>query len=398
MNAQIISDTFKAHGIEAQFFDTVAGPQVERHTFILGSGVKVSKATALDAEMEMALDATGVTIERVGSLIAVDVPRKARLFVDWAPLGTQGLEFFAGLGLDGSVQRIDLAKAPHLLIAGSTGSGKSVAINAILTDWLTRLGPDEIRLHLVDPKRVELGQYKALPQVENFAAGAGPLAFHAVAAVEKIMDERFKLFEKAGVRDIGEWNGSYDPMPFQVLVIDEFADLVLDKASGKDIEQMVVRIAQLGRAAGVHMILATQRPTANVFTGLIKANVPARWVFRVNTGLDSRIALDQAGAQALLGAGDSLFQAPGEGMVRLQAAAPSQADLEVVQEYGALLHPDTDEKPAESLELLGTPVAHTQQAATPPVRVMTDAELEAKYADLDAELEAEDAAFLVEGA
>lgn len=396
-----LTSVYAAHGIDLQYVETVTGPQVRRHLFGLPLGTRVARVVGLLDEVEMALGIDGISIERLGSLIAIDVPHETRTFVDWAPLGTRGLEFFAGLDLSGHVRRVDLAKAPHLLIAGSTGSGKSVAINAILTDWLTRLGPDEIRLHLIDPKRVELGVYRGLPQVEFFAAGGGWEAKHVVTMVETIMDQRFEKFERAGVRDIGEWNDARDdatnwplnePMPYQVLVVDEFADLMLDKAMGKDIERMIVRIAQLGRAAGVHMLLATQRPSATVFTGLIKSNVPGRWVFRVNSGLDSRIALDTGGAEALLGKGDSILSLPAEPKVRLQAASPSADDLANVLEYGALLHPDDDFPPADSL----ASTEHVEYAVTiqgddeteSPVVTMRDddefvAEIEAMLAAID---------------
>lgn len=399
-----IAAVYAAHGIELTYVETVDGPQVHRHRFALPLAIRVAKAVGLHAEVEMALGVEGVSILRDGAYLAVDVPRADRLFVDWEGLGTQGLEFFAGLDLAGKVRRVDLATAPHLLIAGSTGSGKSVAINAVITDWLTRLGPDEIRLHLVDPKRVELGHWAAFPQVEQFVPGGGSMALGAITTVETIMDQRFDRFERAGVRDIGEYNSAHpdETMPYQVLIVDEFADLMLaDKAVSREIETAIVRIAQLGRAAGVHLMLATQRPSHQVFTGLIKANVPARWVFRVNTGTDSRIALDEMGAEDLLGAGDSLLQWPGERSVtRLQAAAATADQRATALSLSREKWPDVDHEPPHSLEgsADGEPVSLDDvdgpgeptkpwpvdpYLATPEAQALTDEEFEAYMADVD---------------
>lgn len=350
---ETIAAVFKAHSHEASHVDTLAGPQVHRHLFSVAVGTRVAKVVGLSSEVEMALAVDGVSISRQGAHIAVDVPRTDRLFVDWAPLSTKGLEFFAGLDLAGKVQTVDLAKAPHLLIAGSTGSGKSVGLNAILTDWLSRLGPDEIRLHIVDPKRVELRQWEPFPQTEQFVAGSGFMAQDLISTVETIMDQRFSLFERAGVRDIGEYRAARpdEALPWQVLVIDEFADLMLgDKTLRREVENSIVRIAQLGRAAGVHMLLATQRPVREVFTGLIKANVPARWVFRVNTGLDSRVALDEGGAEDLVGMGDSLLQLPGSPtLTRLQSAAASNENITSALAASREKWPARDVEPPHSL-------------------------------------------------
>lgn len=351
MSHELIGRIYAAHGIELEYVETAEGPQVQRHLFRIPIGVKVGKALALVPEVEMGLGIEGVAISRQGLFVAVDVPREVRQFVDWQPLHTTGLEFFAGLDLAGKVTTVDLAKAPHLLIAGSTGSGKSVAINSILTDWLSRLDHTQIRLHIIDPKRVELGQYKDFPQVEQFASGAGHDADLVINILESVMDERFIAFEEAGVRDIGEYRAAHPEahMPWQVLVVDEFADLMLGVAA-KEIEKAIIRISQLGRAAGVHMLLATQRPSMKVFTGLIKGNVPGRWVFRVNSQTDSRIALDEMGAEDLLGAGDSLLQLPGaKSVLRVQSAATSPEQFNEVAEWAASTWPDMDYPPPSSL-------------------------------------------------
>ncbi|GAA3526198.1 hypothetical protein AFL01nite_05180 [Aeromicrobium flavum] len=334
---ETIARALAQHGVSVAHVETIDAPQVHRHAFTLAAGVRVSRVAALTAEIESALDRDGVAVTRQGKHVLIDVPRSRRTFVKWSrDRDREGsgstkapLSFVAGHGLDDQPVTVDLATCPHLLIAGSTGSGKSVAVHGLIASLLDRSTPDTLRLTLVDPKRVELGQWASAPQVEQFVSGGGWEAAHALAVVETVMDNRFSRFADAGVRDIEEYRVAHPdrPMPAQVVVIDELADLMLDKSQRAEIEISVVRIAQLGRAAGVHLVLATQRPTVKVVTGLIGANVPARWVFRVNSGVDSRVALGRNGAELLLGKGDGLLSMPGRGIVRVQAPAIGDSDV-----------------------------------------------------------------------
>lgn len=366
--ARTLLETLAAHGVTARYLDAVAGPQVRRYALGLPRGTKVAKVAGLLPELEAALDVDGLAVSRTGGRVLIDVPRTDRQFVEWAPDSEDAeaapLAFTAGHGLDGEPITVDLAKAPHLLIAGSTGSGKSVALTGLLATLLDRHGPGALRLHLIDPKRVELRQFEATPQVEQFAAGADWRALDVLTTVSAIMDQTYTAFERWSsrlgrpIRDLDTFNtamieaGKVDQTrPRHVVAVDEFADLMLgDKTQAKEIETAVVRIAQLGRAAGIHLVLATQRPSREVFTGLIKANVPARLVFRVNSGTDSRIALDRQGAEHLLGAGDGLLALPGApGLVRVQSPAIDATALEAVLKRARATWKDEAHEPPHSL-------------------------------------------------
>ncbi|WP_269303399.1 DNA translocase FtsK [Aeromicrobium sp. HA] len=367
-DALAILDALAAHGVDARHLDTATGPQVRRQAFGLPRGTKVAKVAGLLPELETALDVDGLAVSRTGGRVLIDVPRTDRQFVAWAPdhedVDVAPLAFTAGHGLDGGPVVVDLARAPHLLIAGTTGSGKSVALTGLLATLLDRHRPDTLRLHLIDPKRVELRQFEGMPQVEQFAAGGDWRALDVLSTVSAIMDQTYTAFERWSsrlgrpIRDLDTFNAAMieagrvdQARPRHVVAVDEFADLMLgDKTQAKEIETAVVRIAQLGRAAGIHLVLATQRPSREVFTGLIKANVPARMVFRVNSGTDSRIALDRQGAEHLLGAGDGLLALPGvPGLARVQSPAIDATALDAVLKRASATWKDEAHEPPHSL-------------------------------------------------
>jgi S-DNA-T family DNA segregation ATPase FtsK/SpoIIIE len=336
--AQTIERTLEAHGVSARHATTFAGPTILQYAFTLTAGTPLRKVTALakDIALAIGLDDVRIVAPIPGtSYVGIEVPRQVRETVTYADFVTdtdayepreagEALPIPIGVDVGNTPIWADLTKLPHLLIAGATNSGKSVALTSLVTSLIDHKTPDECRLWLIDPKRVELAAFADAPHVEAIATTPED-ALDVLINVVDIMDYRYSEFAIAGVRNVAEFNDAVASgtitmfhMPYQVVVIDEIADLMM--TSGKATEARIVRLAQLGRAAGIHLVLATQRPTKDVVTGLIGANVPSRWAFSVRSVTDSMVALDQTGAQALYGQGDSLWLPAGaDKPIRVQA-------------------------------------------------------------------------------
>lgn len=320
-------------GVEARLGDIHIGPSVTKFEVIPGQGVRVSTIVNLQNDIKMALAATDIRIEAPipgKSAVGIEVPNAEKTTVAMKELMTAipprlsklPLVFALGKDLLGDNVYGRLDTMPHLLIAGATGSGKSVCVNSIICSILMRTRPDEVKLLLVDPKKVEFTPYNGVPHLLSPVITDGDLAGKALKVIVEMMDRRYDLFEETGVRHISGYNAyvsqhpkeSYQPLPRIVVIIDELADLML--AAPKEVEQSIQRITQLARAAGIHLIVATQRPSVNVITGVIKANIPSRIAFAVSSATDSRTILDQAGAERLLGYGDMLFLDNGDASPR----------------------------------------------------------------------------------
>ncbi|MEY8436474.1 DNA translocase FtsK [Atopobiaceae bacterium 24-176] len=327
----------------------VAGPIVTTFQIAMGEGERVSKIMNLEDDIALALAAKSVRIFVIpgSSHLGIEIPNRERRNVylgDVVPFAKGGpLEFAVGRDSEGKPVVADLAKMPHLLIAGTTGSGKSVAINTLIMSMLMRSTPEQLRLILVDPKRVEFSFYDGLPHLYVPVVTEPKQAASALQWAVSEMERRLKVFQKAGVRNIGGYNKKVESgvldkdgvppesMPYLVVVVDELSDLMM--VSGKEVEASIVRIAQLARAAGIHLVLATQRPTADVVTGLIKANIESRMALTVAQKNDSRIILDGPGANRLLGNGDMLFKTGGNTPRRVLGCYVSDAEVENVVEF-----------------------------------------------------------------
>lgn len=317
-NAQAIKDTFANFNIEVEMEGANVGPTVTQYTLRPPTGVKLTKITALENNLALDLAATSIRIEAPipgKRAVGIEVPNRKAATVrlssilqskEWNDLKSP-LGFALGRDIAGQPIVADLAKMPHLLVAGQTGSGKSVMINDILTSMLYRSGPSDLKLILVDPKQVELTPYNNLPHLLTPVITEPEKCISALKWAVAEMERRLKTMAEVGKRNIGEYNNlkKEEGMPYIVIVIDELADLMMMAA--RDVEALIVRIAQKARAAGIHLILATQRPSVDVITGLIKANVPARIAFTVASQVDSRTIIDQMGAEKLLGRGDMLL-------------------------------------------------------------------------------------------
>uniref|UniRef100_UPI001E2EFCC5 DNA translocase FtsK n=1 Tax=Collinsella sp. D33t1_170424_A12 TaxID=2787135 RepID=UPI001E2EFCC5 len=322
--AGALQSTLAEFGLHSRVVGWISGPTVTTFKVQPGEGERVSRISNLedDIALSLATDSVRIFAPIPGtSLVGIEIPNKSRenvSFGDILPYVKGGpLEFALGRDAEGTPMVADLAKMPHLLIAGTTGSGKSVVISSILMSLLMRTFPEDVRLIMIDPKRVEFAPYDGLPHLYVPVVTEPKQAASALQWAVSEMERRLKIFERIGVRKISTFNekqaaGEFDhydnppaKMPYLVIVIDELSDLMM--VVGKDVEASIVRIAQLGRAAGIHMIVATQRPSSNVVTGLIKANITNRIGLTVATGIDSRVILDQTGAEKLLGQGDMLF-------------------------------------------------------------------------------------------
>ena len=327
-NAERLGDTLKSFGIKATIINVTRGPSITRYELELDRGVKLSKVTNLANDIALALGASGVRIAAIPekiSVVGIEVPNRvvstvlARDVIDSPEFVKSKSKVSFAVGKDIGGNRIigDIGKLPHLLIAGTTGSGKSVCMNSLIISLLYKAKPEEVKLIMVDPKMVELGVYNGIPHllipvVTDPKKAAGALQW----AVTEMM-RRYRLMADEGVRDLASYNkqakatGEFEAMPQIVVVIDELADLML--VAKKEVEESICRVAQMGRAAGMHLVIATQRPSADVITGLMKANIPSRIAFAVASAMESRIILDTDGAEKLVGKGDMLYAPLGQG-------------------------------------------------------------------------------------
>ena len=349
--AESLQSTLLEFGRSARVVGWIAGPTVTTFKLQPGEGERVSKISSLEDDIALSLAAQSVRIFAPipgTSLVGIEIPNRKRQNVnlgDVLPYVKGGpLELAIGRDAEGAPVVADLAKMPHLLIAGTTGSGKSVMINSIITTLLMRALPEDVRLIMVDPKRVELAGYNGLPHLYVPVVTEPKQAASALQWAVSEMERRLKVFERLNVRKISTYNEKqaagefehYDnppqKMPYLVIIIDELSDLMM--VAGKDVEASIVRIAQLGRAAGIHLIVATQRPSSNVVTGLIKANITNRIAFNVATGIDSRVIIDQMGAEKLTGLGDMLFSKVDWGKPRrIQGCFVSDDEINEIVEF-----------------------------------------------------------------
>ncbi|HKC19685.1 MAG TPA: DNA translocase FtsK 4TM domain-containing protein [Candidatus Dormibacteraeota bacterium] len=344
-NVKVIESTLQQFGVEAKVIGVNPGPAVTQYEVQPGAGVQVKRITALQNDLSLALAAAPLRIEAPipgKSAVGIEVPNKSaslvtiREVIETAAFREGSNKLALGLGNDVSGQSIvaDLTRMPHLLIAGATGQGKSVCINALITSLLFQVTPDHMRLLLIDPKRVELTGYNGLPHLALPVLVESHQAAAALRWAVAEMDRRYKLFSAEGVRNIAAYNDKAAQklaraLPYIVIVIDELADLMMVAAG--EIEELICRIAQLARAVGIHLVIATQRPSTDIITGLIKANIPSRIAFAVGSQVDSRVILDSGGAEKLLGRGDMLYQPVDAGKpTRIQGAFVSDQEVEGV--------------------------------------------------------------------
>ena len=349
--AKILEKTFANFGLNVKVVEIETGPVIAQYEVELEAGLRLSKITGLADDLAIALRVPSVRIVAPipgKNTVGIEVPNDERQLVrlrevmeESTGLKKMRIPIFLGKDVSGNAMTVDLSSMPHLLIAGRTGTGKSVCLNAIIASILMTRRPDEVRMLMIDPKMVELSGYKSLPHlmhpvVTDMRKAEAILAW----AVDK-MEERYELLARVGVRHITSYNQLSEAeimdrlgdltdeqraavplhMPFIVIVADEMADLMM--TAGKEVEQHIIRLAQKSRAVGIHLILATQKPTVDVITGLIKSNLPARIAFQVSSRTDSRVVLDEMGADKLLGNGDMLFLSPGTStLIRGQGTYP----------------------------------------------------------------------------
>ncbi len=347
-NVKVIESTLATFGVECKVVGVNPGPAVTQYEVQPGPGVQVKRITALQNDLSLALAAAPLRIEAPipgKSAVGIEVPNKSaslvtiREVIETAAFREGSNLLALGLGNDVSGQSIvaDLTRMPHLLIAGATGQGKSVCINALITSLLFQVTPDHMRLLLIDPKRVELTGYNGLPHLALPVLVESHQAAAALRWAVAEMDRRYKLFSAEGVRNIAAYNDKATQklarrLPYVVIVIDELADLMMVAAG--EIEELICRIAQLARAVGIHLIIATQRPSTDIITGLIKANIPSRVAFAVGSQVDSRVILDTGGAEKLLGRGDMLYQPVDAGKpTRIQGAFVSDQEVDGVVNF-----------------------------------------------------------------
>ena len=336
-----LEENLRNFGVEGKVVGISPGPIITTYEFAPAPGVKINKIVGLADDLTLALKAESVRI--VGSIpgkaaLGIEIPNPARQIVSLRDILSherfQKAEsrLAMGLGMDviGNPVVADLARMPHLLIAGATGSGKSVAVNTIITSILYKATPEEVRFLLVDPKRIELSSYEAIPHLLHPVVVDPKMASRALQWAVREMERRYQLMEEARVKSLASYNATAPVrLPLIVIIIDELADLMM--VSSREVEDAVARLAQMARAAGMHLILATQRPSVDVLTGLIKANFPTRMSFKVSSKVDSRTILDGVGAEHLLGAGDMLFLPPGTAKLqRIHGAYVSEQEIERV--------------------------------------------------------------------
>jgi S-DNA-T family DNA segregation ATPase FtsK/SpoIIIE len=362
-------ESLASHGVETKLVGQTVGPTVTRYELELGAGVKVARITSLNRDIAYAMAATDVRILAPipgRSAIGVEVPNHTRQLVSLGDIMTapeaktasHPLDVAIGKDIAGRAVFLNLSTTPHMLIAGTTGAGKSSGINSILTSLLMRTTPEQVRLILIDPKQVEMGQYNRLPHLLTQPVTNPKKAANALGWAVKEMERRYDLLFEVGFRDITGYNAAYDRgelaadlhrdpdtptsyerMPYIVVVVDELNDLMM--VAARDVEESITRIAQKARAVGIHLIVATQRPSVNVITGVIKANIPARMAYAVNSLTDSRVILDQPGAEKLVGKGDMLLL-PGNSNVsqRIQGCFVSEEEVRKVVAHWRRQAPD----------------------------------------------------------
>jgi S-DNA-T family DNA segregation ATPase FtsK/SpoIIIE len=355
--AQVLTEKYAEFDVHGQVTQINPGPVVTTFEFKPEAGIKYTRITGLTDDLCLALRAESILIERMAgkSTVGIQVPNREREII-WLRENIESTEFIGskskltlalGKDINGRIATAELSGMPHLLIAGSTGSGKSVAINAMIMSILYKATPDQVRLILVDPKRLELGNYEGVPHLYTPIITEPKLAANALRNAVREMERRLKLLADKGVRNIDQYNklfadadtpslfgdsGEEKPIPYIVIIIDELADLMM--LDGGNVEESITRLAQMARAVGIHLVLATQRPSVDVITGLIKANFPARISFRVATKVDSRTILDANGSEALLGRGDMLYLPSGSARVhRLHAPFVTEKEIAAVVEF-----------------------------------------------------------------
>jgi S-DNA-T family DNA segregation ATPase FtsK/SpoIIIE len=364
-------------GVRARVIRAVVGPRVTRYELRLGSGVKVSRVKNLQQDIAYALAATEVRILAPipgKSAVGVEVPntRPAHVtlgdvFQEYPAGNDWKLPVGIGKDISGRAQFIDLGDMPHLLIAGTTGSGKSVMLNGMLTSLLLTTDPREVKMVLIDPKRVELSQFAKVPHLITPVVTDVKRASNALTWAVSEMDRRYEVLEKMGVRSLEGYNARADtPMPYVVIVIDELADLMMTAAA--KVEDAVIRLAQKARAVGIHLVVATQRPSVDVITGMIKANIPSRIAFAVSSQVDSRVIMDGPGAEALLGMGDMLFKPVSASRpFRVQGAYISEKEVEEIVEAAA------ERAKQRFVEDVTAPQKETQEQDEPEDELLRDA-------------------------
>ena len=354
--ASVLTDRYAEFDVHGQVTQINPGPVVTTFEYKPEAGIKYSRIVGLTDDLCLALRAESILVERMPgkSTVGIQVPNREREII-WLRENIESQEFIGskskltlamGKDINGRLAVADLSGMPHLLIAGSTGTGKSVAINAMIMSILYKATPDQVRLVLVDPKRLELGNYEGVPHLYTPIITEPKLAANALRNAVREMERRLKLLASKGVRNIASYNALFDdtpslfaaapseegPIPYIVIIIDELADLMM--LDGHNVEESITRLAQMARAVGIHLVLATQRPSVDVITGLIKANFPARISFRVATKVDSRTILDANGAESLLGRGDLLYLPSGSARVhRLHAPYVTEKEISAVVEF-----------------------------------------------------------------
>jgi len=368
-NAQIIEKNLESFGISAHVVEVNLGPAVTQYAIEVALGTKLSKITALERDLALALAAPTGTIRIEApipgrSLVGIELPNKSPEFVglrqmlesDEMRQAKSKLALPLGLDVSGKPVIANLERMPHILIAGQTGSGKSVALNSFIAAILFRASPQEVKFILVDPKRVELTGYNGIPHLLSPVIVEPEKVVSALNWILKEMDNRYKLFAQVGVRNIEGYNemSGFQSLPYIVVIVDELADIML--YAPVEVEDAITRIAQMSRATGIHMIISTQRPSVDIITGLIKANIPCRIAFAVASQVDSRVILDVQGAEKLLGRGDMLYIPPDQAKpTRIQGTYVADADLQKLIEF---------------LKKLGVAPQYTEEVTTAPVKSM----------------------------
>ncbi|MEK9182607.1 MAG: DNA translocase FtsK, partial [Patescibacteria group bacterium] len=362
-NSNIIRRTLLNFGIEVEMDEITIGPTVTRYALKPAEGVKLSRIVGLQNDLALALAAHPIRIEAPipgKSLVGIEIPNKSKSIVGLATLlsddkfqnSSKPLTIALGRGISGRAIFGNLAKMPHVLVAGTTGSGKSVTIHSMIASLLYRNGPDDLKFIMIDPKRVELTLYNNIPHLLTPVITEAKKTILALKWAAKEMDRRYDILEAESVRDIESYHNNVwsvkpkkteknnlgieteidaDRLPYIIIIIDELADIM--STYPRELESAIVRLAQMSRAVGIHLILSTQRPEVNIITGLIKANIPARVALKVSSQVDSRTILDSGGAEKLLGAGDMLYSSGEAQPERLQSAFISEAEVKKVVKY-----------------------------------------------------------------